>query len=247
MISIITPCYNAGKFLPETINSVLNQSFKDWELLIIDDCSSDNSRQIVEEYALKDSRIRYFRTDTPSGSPSYPRNIGIENSNGEYIAFLDADDIWLPDKLDDQIKFMYSNNYEFVYSNYEKIDENGKRSNRFIIMPPRSTFWDVVETCTIPCLTAIMAKEIIGDTRFLNIPKEDFAFWLEILKKNVTAYNTQKIHALYREHRKSRSANKWSMIRNQWFVLRKVEGIKPFLASYFMMKYLVHGIIKFAK
>lgn len=115
MISIITPCYNAGKFLPETIDSVLNQTFRDWELLIIDDCSSDNSRQIVEEYALKDSRIRYFRTDTPSGSPSYPRNIGIENSNGEYIAFLDADDIWLPDKLDDQIKFMYSNNYEFVY------------------------------------------------------------------------------------------------------------------------------------
>ncbi len=92
-----------------------------------------------------------------------------------------------------------------------------------------------------------MKKKILAGTRFMNIPKEDFAFWLEILKKNVTAYNTQKIHALYREHRKSRSANKLSMIRNQWFVLRKMEGVKPFLASYFMMKYLVHGFIKYVK
>ena len=98
-ISVITPCYNAESTIRETIDSVLRQTFKDWELLIIDDCSTDNSAEIIREYSSRDSRIKYFKTEEKSGSPSTPRNIGIDNASGEYIAFLDADDVWLPDKL----------------------------------------------------------------------------------------------------------------------------------------------------
>lgn len=142
---------------------------------------------------------------------------------------------------------MEKNDYQFVYSDYEKMDFAGQRNNRIISMPAQSSFWDVVETCTIPCLTAILTKDIIGDSRFLNIPKEDFAFWLTILKKNVNAYNTGMVHALYREQRQSRSSNKYQMIKNQWYVLRNIEGVKPLVASYFMFKYLFHGLSKYLK
>ncbi len=247
LVTVVTPCYNAAASIGRTIDSVLAQSYPNWEMIIVDDCSTDRSLDIVKDYSCKDPRIKYFKTDSASGSPSVPRNIGIENSNGKIIAFLDADDIWLPDKLKEQVQFLHDNNCQFVYSNYEKIDAAGKRSHRQVIMPLRSNYWDVLETCTIPCLTALLTKDIIGNTRFKSIPKEDFAFWLEILKKNVDAYNTGKVHALYREQQTSRSSDKFAMIRNQWYVLRKVEGVKTVVATYFMIKYLLYGFLKYIK
>lgn len=247
VVSIITPCYNAESYLSHTIESVLNQSFKDWEMIIVDDCSTDNSQQIIERYSAEDSRIKYFKTDTPSGSPSLPRNIGLDNAKGKYIAFLDADDLWYPDKLEKQLKFMETKAYSFVYSDYEKMNYLGDRNNRLIKMPLSSSFWDVLETCTIPCLTVLMTKNIIGNTRFKSIPKEDFAFWLDILKKGVNAYNIGEVLAIYREQQQSRSSNKLNMIKNQWLVLREIEGVKPVVASYFMFQYLFHGFFKFLK
>lgn len=247
LVSVVTPCYNAEATIANTIESVLTQSYPNWEMLIIDDASSDRSAEIIHSFVLKDSRIRYFRTDRPSGSPSLPRNIGIDNSKGKYIAFLDADDIWIYNKLEKQIQFIENNNYSFVYSDYEKMNYLGIRNNRMIKMPPYSTFWDVIETCTIPCLTVLMTRDIIGNTRFKQIPKEDFAFWLDILKKGVNAYNVGEVLAIYREQQQSRSSNKLKMIRNQWTVLRKIEGVKPVVASYFMLQYLFHGFFKFIK
>lgn len=246
-VSIITPCFNAENSISETIESVINQTYTNWELIIIDDCSNDKSLDIIQNYAKKDDRIRYFKTDSPSGSPSIPRNIGLDNANGDYIAFLDADDIWLPEKLDRQIGYAKPNDYQFIYSNYEKINSIGERSNRIITLPKKSTFWDVIETCTIPCLTVLLHANVIGNTRFRPIEKEDFAFWLDILKKNVVAYNCNETLALYREQNKSRSSNKFNMIKSQWKFLRHIEGVKPFVASYFMCIYLIHGFIKYLK
>ena len=247
LVTVVTPCYNAAALIGQTIDSVLAQSYSNWEMVIVDDCSTDSSLDIIEGYTRKDARIKYFKTDRAYGSPTIPRNIGIDNAHGEIIAFLDADDIWLPNKLREQVQFLHDNNYDFVYSNYEKIDTIGKRSHRQVMMPARSGFWDVLETCTIPCLTVLLTKDIIGNTRFQSIPKEDFVFWLEILKKNVYAYNTGKVHALYREQQNSRSSNKFAMIRNQWYILRNVEGVKPVVATYFMMKYLLYGFLKYIK
>ena len=247
LVSIVTPCYNAASYIKQTIDSVLTQTYTDWELIIVDDCSTDDSAEIIKRYASRDNRIKYLKTDKPSGSPSMPRNIAIDNAKGEYIAFLDADDVWLPDKLEKQVSFMQDNNYSFTYSNYEKMNISGTRNNRVIIMPKVSSFWDVIETCTIPCLTAMLNKDLIGDTRFKNTPKEDFVFWLDILKKGVKAYNVGGILALYRELQNSRSSNKIQMIENQWRVLRTVEGVKAPIAIYFMFKYLYNGMIKFYK
>lgn len=247
MVSIITPCYNSETTISQTIESVIAQSYANWEMLIVDDASEDDSANIIKSYQIHDGRIKYFKTQSPSGSPSKPRNIALDNAHGEFIAFLDSDDIWLPNKLEEQIKFLHAKEVNFVYSNYEKIGPEGKRNNRKIIMPPKTTFWDVLETCSIPCLTVLLRNNIISDTRFRYIPKEDYAFWIEILKKNEVAYNTGAVHALYREQQISRSSNKLKMIKEQWFVLRNVVGVKKIIGLYFMVKYLLYGFLKYLK
>lgn len=247
MISIITPCYNAEVFLPLTINSVLNQTFQDWELLVVDDCSTDCSAKIVNEYVKKDRRIKYYKTSYPSGSPALPRNIGIENAKGDYISFLDADDLWLPDKLEKQKKILEQNKYDFVYSFYEKIDDNGKRCNRVIKTRGKTRYKDILKSNSIPCLTAFLKKEIIGSTRFKPIPQEDFCFWLDILKKGYIAYNIGEVTALYREAPMSRSSNKIKMFKGYWNVIRNHQRVAFISACYYMVVYSILGILKYLK
>lgn len=247
LISIITPCYNSMFFISQTIESVLAQTYQDWEMLIIDDCSTDGSPSIIQWYGEKDSRIKYFSTGNPSGSPSVPRNIGIEHAQGKYIAFLDSDDAWLPDKLEEQISFLEKGGYDFVYSDYEKMAWDGKRANRIIRVRSVSSYWDTLESCEIPCLTVLMRKTLLENTRFKSIPKEDYAFWLEILRKGYKAYNSGKVHALYREAKNSRSGNKYNMFKSQWYVLRQVEGVKWIPAIYFTLIYAFKGFFKYLK
>ena len=132
LVSIITPCYNAASYIADTIESVLSQIYPNWEMLIVDDSSTDNSSEIIKQYTSRDKRIIYLNTSAPSGSPSNPRNIGINNANGKYVAFLDADDIWMPDKLQKEIEFLERNRYNLAYSYYEKMDFEGRRANRII-------------------------------------------------------------------------------------------------------------------
>lgn len=130
LISIITPCYNASYFISQAIESVLFQSFQNWELIIIDDHSKDNTLAIVQSYCDKDPRIRCLQTEYPSGSPTVPRNLGIKEAKGRYIAFLDSDDAWLPNKLEEQLKAFEDPKVAIAFSNYEKIDQNGERNHR---------------------------------------------------------------------------------------------------------------------
>ena len=245
LISIVMPSFNVGGMIIESINSVLNQTYNKWELLIIDDFSSDNTLSFVEEFAKQDFRIRYFSTNQNTGSPSQPRNIGIEQAKGDYIAFLDSDDIWLPNKLEEQLAFMQKHGYDFVYSNYEKMSWDGKRDNRIVKVKDLSSYRDILKTNEIPCLTVLLKKELLKDVRFKSIPKEDYACWLDILKKGYTAYNTGKVHAVYREAKKSRSGNKFKMFKEQWYILREVEKIEFFPALYFLAIYAVRGFAKY--
>ena len=144
-VSIIMPVYNAERFIDEAIDSVISQTYFDWELLIVDDCSTDKSSTIVKNYLRNDSRIRYLKTDKCSGSPAFPRNLGINEAKGRYIAFLDSDDIWLPNKLEDQLKVLVQPEIAIVFSNYEKIGWDSKRYGRKIIAPSivsqRELYW----------------------------------------------------------------------------------------------------------
>ena len=126
LISVIIPCYNAEKYISETIESVIKQTYSNWELLVVDDCSTDDSENIIKSYAKKDSRIKYYRTESNTGTPAEPRNIGINKAKGEYVALLDADDLFLPNKLEKQIEFINEGNKELVFSNGVIIDDFGK-------------------------------------------------------------------------------------------------------------------------
>jgi glycosyltransferase involved in cell wall biosynthesis len=129
LVSIITPCYNSARFISETIESVLSQTYQNWEMLIVDDCSTDASYEIVLEYAAKDKRIKAYRMEHNSGAAAC-RNKAIELSQGEYVAFLDSDDLWLPEKLEKQLQFMQDHNADFSFTEYEHIDEEGKQIER---------------------------------------------------------------------------------------------------------------------
>ena len=247
MISVITPCYNAQIYIAQAIESVLSQTYPYWELLIVDDCSTDGSAEIILSYVKRDSRIKYFKTDYPSGSPALPRNIGIENAKGEYVAFLDSDDLWLPDKLGEQISFLERNRYDFVYSDYEKMSWDGVRSKRIIRASKISTYKNTLRSCDIPCLTVLLRKDIIQNIRFKDVCKEDYLFWLEILKAGYMAYNTGIVHALYREANESRSGNKFRMAREQWRILRRIENVDFFSALYCILFYSVKGFMKYIK
>lgn len=247
LVTIITPCFNAAATLAQTIESVMAQSYTEWELLVIDDCSKDNSGEIAKNYAGKCDKIKYFRTDTPSGSPAMPRNIGIEKARGEYIAFLDSDDVWFPDKLKKQMDFINTHGGDLIYSYYEKMDWEGKRNNRVVRTPAVSDFSSNLRSCHIPCLTAIVSRKAIGDIRFKPIRQEDYCFWLDILRKGYTAFNICQVTSLYREAPNSRSANKFNMFKAHWNILRRHQNIPVIKCCFFIVTYAVQGIHKYFK
>ena len=180
LVSIITPCYNAASFISQAIESVLAQSFGDWEMIIVDDCSSDDSLSIIQKYARIDSRIRYLRTDKPSGLPTLPRNMGIKEAKGRYIAFLDSDDIWLPNKLSDQLKVFEKSEVAIVFSNYEKVSLGGERCGREVIAPCEVDYPLLLKGNCIGCLTAMYDSALTGKIFFKEIGHEDYVCWLSI-------------------------------------------------------------------
>ncbi len=245
LVSIITPCYNSAATIAQTIESVIAQTYGNWEMIIADDCSTDNTAEIINRYSKQDQRITYLRTDCPSGSPTLPRNMALKKANGDYIAMLDSDDAWMPNKLQEQITFALTNNYGFVYSNYEKMNEEGVRNNRIITLRPTSTYNDILKSNSIPCLTVLIKRQHLLNRCFRSVPNEDYVLWLEVLKQGIKAYNTGKIHAIYREQSTSRSSNKFATIQGQWYVLRQIEKIPFCRTLYFMTTYTLQGIRKY--
>lgn len=238
MVSIITPCYNSGTFLEFSIESVLSQSFSDWELLVIDDCSTDDSAAIIHKFMEQDSRIYYFKTDKPSGSPTLPRNIGIEKAKGRYIAFLDSDDIWLPDKLEKQLDlFKKYQDMAICFSDYEKITENGSRDNRIVKAPFVVTYKDLLSGNVIGCLTAVYDTSKVGKVFLQNHAHEDYILWLDILKRGYSARNTNTVEALYRVREHSVSSNKLKTMLWQWDIYFSVEKVGYIRAIYYFICY----------
>lgn len=247
IVSIITPCYNAESFISSTIESVLAQSFRNWEIIIVDDCSLDNSSAIIKKYQNEDSRIRYLRTNKPSGSPTIPRNIGIKEAKGRYIAFLDSDDIWLPDKLEKQLKVFTESEVAIVYSNYEKMEQNGKCCGREIIAPSTVDYSLLLKGNCIGCLTAMYDTEKVGKVFFKKIGHEDYLLWLSILKKGNKAKNTNTVTALYRIGGHSVSSNKLKTILWQWHILNNEECLPIHQAIYYFIHYAIRAFWKALK
>lgn len=244
MVSIITPCYNAADYIGDAIESVLSQTYQDWEMIIVDDCSSDNSAAIIQNYARKDPRITYLKTESPSGSPAKPRNIAIERAKGRFIAFLDSDDVWMPTKLESQIAVLEDNQVAVVFSNYEKINEGGERRQRFVIACKEVGYNKLLKGNVIANSTGMYDSKKVGKVYSSYVHHEDYVLWLSILKQGYVARNTNQIHALYRLRTGSVSANKFKVLGWQWRIYREIEQLSVLKTMYCFAHYVVQAIIK---
>lgn len=245
LVSIITPLYNSEKYIGETIESVLNQSYSNWEMIIIDDQSSDNGVEIVEKYKKLDERIKLFLNDKNIGV-SDSRNRGIESSKGKYIAFLDSDDLWKKNKLEIQIKFMEENRISISYTAYEKLREVGKNKSK-IEVPNKINYKKLLKGNLMGCLTVIIKKDFLGTFRFKNIKQEDYVLWLELLKETDYAYGIEESLAYYRILKNSRSSNKIKLALFNFYIHWKIEKLNFIKASYYYLNYIVRGFIRFMK
>lgn len=242
-VSIISPLYNSERFLPRLLCSVKNQSFQDWELIFVDDCSTDKTVEVARALASGDSRIKIIRLLSNSGA-AVARNAGIEVARGRYIAFLDSDDAWLPSKLERQIDFMKANDIAFSYCAYEKINEDGTVIGR-VGVPPKVSYHGLLKVCVIGCLTAMYDTEKVGKIYMPLIRKrQDLGLWLRILKVIPYAYGLQEVLAQYRVRSDSISANKMGAARYTWKLYREHERLPLLKAIYYFSFYAVNGILR---
>lgn len=233
LVSIITPNYNCEKYICETIESVLNQTYKNWEMLIVDDCSTDNSIKMLEKY-LDDRRIKLVKMNKNSGA-ALCRNLGIEEANGKYIAFLDSDDLWEKEKLEKQISFMEKNDVDFSYTEYTHISEDGRSLNLKARVPKKLTYKKMLYHCFTGCLTVIYNQEKLGKIYGPNIPKSnDYGLFLQVLKKVKNARGIQENLAYYRIRRNSISRNKLKKIKPHLYLLNKIEKISIFMSLFYI-------------
>jgi|SRR5690554_2036573 len=243
LVSIITPSYNAEKYLARTIESVLGQTFQDWEMIIVDDQSPDNANQLIEQYCQQDGRIKLLHLEKNSGA-AVARNTAIEAAKGRYIAFLDSDDLWLPDKLEKQVQFMLDQDIAFSFSAYEKIDETGNVFGT-VGVPKKTGYHDLLKTCSIGCLTAMYDVEKLGKVYMpANTKREDFATWLAILKQVDYAYGMPDVLAQYRVYASQSSAKKAKMAKENWRLYRDIEQLGMFKSAYYFAHYAVRGVLR---
>jgi glycosyltransferase involved in cell wall biosynthesis len=242
-VSIITPAFNSEKYIGEAITSVQSQTYMDWEMIIVDDCSDDNTVNVVESFAAQDPRLRLVQMSDNAG-PAVARNTAIEMSSGRYIAFLDSDDTWVPDKLERQIAFMKLNDYPFTFTAYEKINHSGVQVGR-VSVPVRVTYQDLLKVCTIGCLTVIFDTNYFGKQYMPPIRKrQDYGLWLKLLKQTDYAYGLNQVLAQYRLHDESISSNKFSAASHQWMLYRNHQKFGFFKTLYYFSHYASNGLLR---
>ncbi len=199
LVSIVMPSYNTGSFIEESIKSVIDQTYQDWELLIVDDCSTDHSDEIVEPY-LSDQRIKYLKNEKNSGA-AVSRNRALREAKGKWIAFLDSDDLWMDEKLKKQVSFMERHGYHFSYTNYSEIDTEGNKSGISVTGPGRITKAGFFNYCWPGCLTVMYDAEAVGLIQIADVKKNnDYAMWLKVCQKT-DCYLLDEELALYRRGR----------------------------------------------
>ena len=243
LVSIIMPSYNTGRFLTETIESVLAQSYSAWELIIVDDCSTDNTDDIVNQY-LTDERIRYIKNDTNSGA-AVSRNRALREAKGKWIAFLDSDDLWEPDKLKKQVSFMRDNGYHFSYTNYIEIDEKSKANGKSVTGPKRITKHGMYNYCWMGCLTVMYDADTVGLIQIADIKKNnDYAMWLKVCKK-ANCYLLDETLAKYRKRSGSISNHGYmKLIKWHYKLYREAERKNPISSFVLTARNLIFGFIK---
>lgn len=243
LVSIIMPAYNCGDFIGITLDSVINQSYENWEVIVVDDCSTDNTADAVQEYIKKNNRIKYHKLEKNSGA-AVARNKAVDLANGKYMAFLDSDDVWFPEKLAKQIGFMEENDYGFTCTSYTKIDEKGKYLNRTIVAQPKRDYDGVLKTCPGNS-TVIYNAEKLGKFKIPDIKKRnDYVMWLQVIKKEKYLYGIEEPLGSHRIRIEGISSNKKSLVGYHWKVYREIENLSLLKSSYLIVYWVMATVFK---
>lgn len=242
-VSVIMPSFNTAEFITEAIESVLAQTYDAFELIIVDDCSTDNTDEVVQRY-LTDPRIKYLKNDKNSGA-AVSRNRALKEAKGKWIAFLDSDDVWEPEKLSKQIRFMEENGYHFSYTNYSEIDEQSEPIGKTVTGPKKITKTGMYNYCWPGCLTVMYDSEAVGPIQIEDISKNnDYAMWLKAIKK-ADCYLLPENLARYRKRSGSISNHGYiKLIKWHYRLYRQAERMGPVSSAFMTVRNLAFGVIK---
>jgi len=245
LVSIITPTYNSEDFIQETITSVLHQNYTNWEMIIVDDCSSDTTLKILEQNAAIDNRIQYLQLQKNAGA-AIARNTAIDKAKGKYIAFLDADDLWKPQKLQTQVHFLETHKYAMTFSSYELMNEEGKTLQKQVVALPKVTYAKMLKSNYVGNLTGIYNAEKLGKVYMPNLRKrQDWALWLSIIKKTGEAYSITTPLAIYRVRKNSISSNKINLLKYNYNIYRKALNFGVLKSGIYLIRFLIeHFFVK---
>lgn len=238
------PAYNSAEFIAESINSVIEQTYKDWELIITDDHSTDDTVNIVKSYKAQDDRIKLIEL-SDNGGPAVARNSALEHAKNRYIAFLDSDDLWHPQKLELQLDFMKRNDYAFTFTSYQRFSRDGSKNYNVIHAPGKISYRELLKNTIIGTLTVIIDREKVGEFEMDNIRyRQDMALWCEILKRGFYAYGLNRVLASYRVVSKYSILKKIKGAKGVWKVYRRIEKIGGLKSMYYFIHYATNAVIK---
>ena len=244
LVSVIVPVYNAAEYIGETIESVLAQTYCEWELLLVDDGSKDASCEIMEGYAKKDERIQVIHKENEGAAKA--RNTGVRMAKGRYIAYLDADDLWTPDKIEKEVGFAKEYNAAFCFTGYEFADEKGKGTGKIVKVPRTLTYKQAMKNTTIFTSTVLfdLSKLSKEDIQMPVVKSEDTALWWKVLKQGNVAYGLNENLVKYRRVAHSLSSNKWEAIKRIWNLYRKQEGLSVIVSAYYFVFWAVRAVLR---
>ena len=243
LVTIVTPMYNAMDTIGRTIVSVQAQTYSEWEMIIVDDCSTDGSAAYVEQCAKADGRIRLLRHQKNCGIAG-ARNTAMQHAKGRYVAFLDSDDLWLPQKLEKQISFMKEHDAAFSHTACEVVNESGEKTGKIRHVPLKVTYGNLLKGNIINCLTVVVDLNRLPMPTMPDIRHEDYACWLNLLKKEDYAWGLDEVLAEYRETGTSMSGNKARVAVWQWNIYRRYLKLNLIKCSYYFVHYTWNALKK---
>ena len=247
LVSVIMPAYNAALFIEEAINSVISQTITDWELLVIDDCSTDATSAIVNAIADRDNRVKLLVNEENMGAAG-SRNRGLDIFQGQFVALLDSDDYWYPNMLEKMLARAEETKADIIYCSYELVDEQGKKVCNDFLVPEATSFRESIVRSVITCSSVLFTGELAKNNRFpLNMYHEDIAMWFQILRDGGTARGVPEVLAAYRQRSDSKTANKLKSAGRRWIIYRKHLKMSFLWSIKAMIGYGYYGLIKFRR
>lgn len=246
LVSIITPAYRVEKIVQDTIDSVKSQTYRNWEMLVADDCSPDGTASVISAAAATDPRVRLIRCKV-NGGPAAARNAALTEARGRWIAFLDSDDLWLPEKLEETIRHSLVNRSALTYTGFRRISYDGNETGCYISVPKSLTYQQLLGNTAIATSTVLVDRSLVGDISMKKVYYDDFVCWLEILRKGFQAHGLNKDLMRYRVVANSVSRNKRRSAAEVWKTYRQVENLGLFQSAWCFSRYASNALQKYRK